>query len=359
MAVIRLLLASPGPILINLDGDAVFKVGSGLTVDFQQALFIGSGGLVKEGLGTLLISGNNDYAGPTVVKAGSLNVTPGSGLPTVALCDSGATSNICTAPTPSLLVAPAPEPTPEPTPEPEPEPEPTPQPEPEPTNPSPSPNRSRNQHSDRSPENPNPEPTARARTGAQPEPEPSTVLEQLDDAQVQDVVQLVEITNNNLEPTAPPPPAVNPALEPPVAPTPSNDLAVEVETLVDAGEIAEPLNNSPAATPEPDLAAEPVVTAAIPAALVAEGTDVSLSLQDSFQVQDVAVGEVAVASDSAASLSVSSADAGPEASRTSESSLGDAPEVDAAAPESDQAAASDGDRETTAEVDADASDEAC
>ena len=184
------------------------------------------------------------------------------------------------------------------------------------------------------------------------------MLEQLDDAQVQDVVQLVEITNNNLEPTAPPPPAVNSALEPPVAPTPSNDVAVEVETLVDAGEIAEPLNNSPAATPEPDLAAEPVVTAAIPAALVAEGTDVSLSLQDSFQVQDVAVGEVAVASDSAASLSVSSADAGPEASRTSESSLGDAPEVDAAAPESDQAAASDGDRETTAEVDADASDEA-
>ena len=184
------------------------------------------------------------------------------------------------------------------------------------------------------------------------------MLEQLDDAQVQDVVQLVEITNNNLEPTAPPPPAVNSALEPPVAPTPSNDLAVEVETLVDAGEIAEPLNISSAATPEPDLAAEPVVTAAIPAALVAEGTDVSLSLQDSFQVQDVGVGEVAVASDSAASLSVSSADAGPEASRTSESSLGDAPEVDAAAPESDQAAASDGDRETTAEVDADASDEA-
>ena len=184
------------------------------------------------------------------------------------------------------------------------------------------------------------------------------MLEQLDDAQVQDVVQLVEITNNNLEPTAPPPPAVNPALEPPVAPTPSNDVAVEVETLVDAGEIAEPLNNSSAATSEPDLAAEPVVTAAIPAALVAEGTDVSLSLQDSFQVQDVGVGEVAVASDSAASLSVTSADAGPEASRTPESSLGDAPEVDAAAPESDQAAASDGDRETTAEVDADASDEA-
>ena len=184
------------------------------------------------------------------------------------------------------------------------------------------------------------------------------MLEQLDDAQVQDVVQLVEITNNNLEPPAPPPPAVNSALEPPVAPTPSNDVAVEVETLVDAGEIAEPLNISPAATPEPDLAAEPVVTAAIPAALVAEGTDVSLSLQDSFQVQDVAIGEVAVASDSAASLSVSSADAGPEASRTPESSLGDAPEVDAAAPESDQAAASDGDRETTAEVDADASDEA-
>ena len=75
-------------------------------------------------------------------------------------------------------------------------------------------------------------------------------------------------------------------------------------------------------------------------------------------MQDVAVGEVAVASDSAASLSVTSADAGPEASRTPESSLGDAPEVDAAAPESDQAAASDGDRETTAEVDADASDEA-
>ena len=120
------------------------------------------------------------------------------------------------------------------------------------------------------------------------------MLEQLDDAQVQDVVQLVEITNNNLEPPAPPPPAVNSALEPPVAPTPSNDVAVEVETLVDAGEIAEPLNISPAATPEPDLAAEPVVTAAIPAALVAEGTDVSLSLQDSFQVQDVAVGEVAL-----------------------------------------------------------------
>ena len=148
--------ASPGPILINLDGDAVFKVGSGLTVDFQQALFIGSGGLVKEGLGTLLISGNNDYAGPTVVKAGSLNVTPGSGLPTVALCDSGATSNICTAPTPSLLVAPAPEPTPEPTPEPEPEPTPepesTPEPEPEPE-PTPEPE-------------PEPEPT--------PEPEPES-----------------------------------------------------------------------------------------------------------------------------------------------------------------------------------------
>ena len=302
---------------------------------------------MKEGLGTLLISGNNDYAGPTVVKAGSLNVTPGSGLPTVALCDSGATSNICTAPTPSLLVAPAPEPTPEPTPEPEPEPTPEPEPEPEPTpEPEPQP----------TPE-PEPEPTPEPEPEPTPEPEPSTVLEQLDDAQVQDVVQLVEITNNNLEPPAPPPPAVNSALEPPVAPTPSNDLAVEVETLVDAGEIAEPLNNSSAATPEPDLAAEPVVTAAIPAALVAEGTDVSLSLQDSFQVQDVGVGEVAVASDSAASLSVTSADDGQEASRTPESSLGDAPEVDAAAPESDQAAASDGDR-ATAEVDADASDEA-
>ena len=108
-------------------------------------------------------------------------------------------------------------------------------------------------------------------------------------------------------------------------------------------------------------------TAAIPAALVAEGTDVSLSLQDSFQVQDVAVGEVAVASDTAASLSVTSADTGPEASRTSESSLGDAQEVmllhlslikrqrrmgiekrtEVDADASDEASAGDGDDDTT------------
>ena len=41
MAVINF-CASPGLIPVNLDGDAVFKVGSGMTVDFQQAFFFGS-----------------------------------------------------------------------------------------------------------------------------------------------------------------------------------------------------------------------------------------------------------------------------------------------------------------------------
>ena len=109
------------------------------------------------------------------------------------------------------------------------------------------------------------------------------MLEQIDDEQVEDVVQLVEITNNVQ--TTPPPPTAAP-IEPQVPANSVNEVAVEVQPLSDSGDGVDALTAPAAANADSDATGEPVVTATIPAALVTEGTEVSLSLQDSFQVQD-------------------------------------------------------------------------
>ena len=137
----------------------------------------------------------------------------------------------------------------------------------------------------------------------EPEPEPSTVLEQIDDKQVEDVVQLVDITNN-VDTTSPL--ALAAPVEPQVvASTPENDVVVEVGTLSDSGDAPDALAAQPASTADADSVGEPAVTATIPAALVSEGTEVSLSLQDSFQVQEAST-DVAAASDPVAGFSSTS-----------------------------------------------------
>ena len=109
------------------------------------------------------------------------------------------------------------------------------------------------------------------------------MLEQIDNEQVEDVVQLVEITNN-VQTTSPPPTAA--PIEPQVAANSVNEVAVEVQPLSDSGDAVDALTAPAATNADSDATGEPVVTATIPAALVTEGTEVSLSLQDSFQVQD-------------------------------------------------------------------------
>ena len=146
------------------------------------------------------------------------------------------------------------------------------------------------------------------------------MLEQLDDEQVEDVVQLVEITNNvQTAPASPPPTAAPP--EPQVASTPVNEVAVEVEPLSDSGDGVDALTAPTAvnADADSDAAGEPVVTATIPAALVAEGTEVSLSLQDSFQVQEAPSTEVAAASDPTSGFASTSPETAGDAGGSTES----------------------------------------
>ena len=168
------------------------------------------------------------------------------------------------------------------------------------------------------------------------------MLEQLVDEQLEDVVQLVEITNNVQ--TAPPPPTAPP---------------IESQPLSDSGEGVDALTAPTAGNA--DAAAEPLVTATIPAALVAEGTDVSLSLQDSFQVQEAPSTDVAAASDSSDGFVSTSAETVGDAGGTTEAPSSNAvdaastelAEPDAAEPGADETATSEEDQGATAESDAD------
>ena len=146
------------------------------------------------------------------------------------------------------------------------------------------------------------------------------MIEQLDDEQVEDVVQLVEITNNVQPAPASPPPTAAPP-EPQVASTPVNEVPVEVEPLSDSSDGVDALTAPTAvnADADSDAAGEPVVTATIPAALVAEGTEVSLSLQDSFQVQEAPSTEVAAASDPTSGFASTSPETAGDASGSTES----------------------------------------
>ena len=176
------------------------------------------------------------------------------------------------------------------------------------------------------------------------------MLEQLDDEQVEDVVQLVEITNN-VETT--PPPTTAAPIEPQVPAAPANEVAVEVEPLSDSGDGIDALTAPTAgnADTNADAAGEPVVTATIPTALVAEGTEVSLSLQDSFQVQEAPSTDVAAASDPASGFSSTSPETAGDAAITTESPSSNA--VDAGATEPAEPDAADSVADDMAAVDAD------
>ena len=101
-----------------------------------------------------------------------------------------------------------------------------------------------------------------------------------------------------------------------------NDVPVEVEPLSDSGEAVDALTAPTAvnADADSDAAGEPLVTATIPTALVAEGTEVSLSLQDSFQVQEAPSTEVAAASDPTAGFSSTSPETAGDAGGSTEAS---------------------------------------
>ena len=174
------------------------------------------------------------------------------------------------------------------------------------------------------------------------------MLEQIDDDQVENVVQLVEITNN-VDTTAPL--STAPSIEPQVASTSVNDVVVEVEPLSDSNDPLDVQSAPSAGSADADSAAEPVVTATIPAALVAEGTEVTLSLQDSFQVQDAPSTEVASASDPAGGSSDPALDVAAEAGGTTEESALNAPEPDAAEAATDEVSAVEADPEATADGD--------
>ena len=174
------------------------------------------------------------------------------------------------------------------------------------------------------------------------------MLEQIDDDQVEDVVQLVEITNN-VDTT--PPLGTVPSTEPKVASTSVTDVAVEVETLNDSSDTPDVESTPSAGSADAGSAAEPVVTATVPAALVAEGTEVTLSLQDSFQVQDAPSTEVASASDPAGGFSNPAPDVAAEVGSTTEESAPNTPEPDAAEAATDEVSAVEADPEATADGD--------
>ncbi len=67
---------------VNLNGGTrVFNVGNGSSdVDLDVAVPIANGGLTKNGTGTMRLSGNNTFAGPVTVNAGTLRYNHSSGL---------------------------------------------------------------------------------------------------------------------------------------------------------------------------------------------------------------------------------------------------------------------------------------
>ena len=68
-------------------------VGNSKSTEFSGVISGSTGGLIKVGSGQLELSGSNVYGGTTSVQAGELKVT--GSAPTVAVCATGASSNIC------------------------------------------------------------------------------------------------------------------------------------------------------------------------------------------------------------------------------------------------------------------------
>jgi autotransporter-associated beta strand protein len=65
-----LLLKNP----VNLAGVGIFSTDDPLSQITLQGNITGSGALTKQGPGTLILSGNNNYAGPTTIAAGTLQI---------------------------------------------------------------------------------------------------------------------------------------------------------------------------------------------------------------------------------------------------------------------------------------------
>lgn len=80
-----------GSLVISL-GDSNFRVDPGLTGTIS-ANITGDGGLLKNDIGTLVLSGTNTYAGDTAIAFGTLEVLGGAALPdtTTVSIDAGAT----------------------------------------------------------------------------------------------------------------------------------------------------------------------------------------------------------------------------------------------------------------------------
>ena len=78
------------------DNRVTFKPESGYSIALSGALS-GSGGMIKDGAGTLTLSGTNTYAGGTLVKAGTLAVSTANSLGSGAVTINGGTLNASAA----------------------------------------------------------------------------------------------------------------------------------------------------------------------------------------------------------------------------------------------------------------------
>ncbi len=89
-----------GPQTLDVNADGAGNVNFGLAAStafqgYSGALTIGAGsnvGVIKDGAGNQVISGSNNYSGPTIVNAGTLTLANGAGLGGTAITvNSGAT----------------------------------------------------------------------------------------------------------------------------------------------------------------------------------------------------------------------------------------------------------------------------